>query len=56
MCLHVYFQVCFHPDHSNRLASGSLDGLVCVYDIWESNEDDALSLVLNSCSTVVRIC
>ena len=30
-----------------------MDGLVCTYDVSETSEDDALSLVLNSCSTVV---
>lgn len=48
-------QVCFHPENADRLASGSTDGLVCVYDVSQTNEDDALSLVLNSCSTVARV-
>jgi len=32
--------------NSNKLISGSTDGLVCLYDVAKSNEDDALEQVL----------
>lgn len=48
-------QVCFHPENADKLATGSTDGLVCVFDISQTNEEDALSLVLNSCSTVAKV-
>ena len=51
--IYNFTQVCFHPDNADRLATGSTDGLVCIFDISQTSEDDALSLVLNSCSTVV---
>jgi hypothetical protein len=33
-------QVRFHP--SGALFSGSMDGLICVFDISQNNEDDAV--------------
>jgi WD40 repeat protein len=33
-------QVRFHPN--GALFSGSMDGLICVFDITKSNEDDAV--------------
>ncbi|KAL4234987.1 WD repeat-containing protein 89 [Mactra antiquata] len=48
-------QVKFHPTQADKLISGSTDGLVCLYDISETCEDDALSYTFNSCSTVASI-
>ncbi|XP_033754861.1 WD repeat-containing protein 89-like [Pecten maximus] len=48
-------QVCFHPDDPDRVATGSTDGLVCVFDLGENTEDDALKLTLNSESSVAKI-
>lgn len=48
-------QVCFHPNNVDSLATGSTDGLVCVFDIAQPTEDDALQLTLNSESSVARI-
>lgn len=45
----------FHPTKTDSLASGSTDGLVCLFDITEENEDDALQYTLNSCATVARL-
>lgn len=46
-------QVEFHPTKADSLATGSTDGLVCVFDIGKNNEQDALVTTLNSESTVV---
>jgi hypothetical protein len=35
-------QILFHPVAQNRLFSSSTDGLVCMFDTTQSNEDDAL--------------
>lgn len=48
-------QVKFHPSKSNILATGSIDGLINVFNISESNEDDALQFSLNSESSVHTI-
>ncbi|XP_033115722.1 WD repeat-containing protein 89-like isoform X2 [Anneissia japonica] len=48
-------QVKFHPTKANSLATGSTDGLVCVFDICEKSEDDALVTTLNSESSVSHI-
>ncbi|XP_069114417.1 WD repeat-containing protein 89-like [Argopecten irradians] len=47
--------VCFHPDDPDRVATGSTDGLVCLFDLGEASEDDALKLTLNSESSVAKI-
>ncbi|KAG8228957.1 hypothetical protein J437_LFUL007708 [Ladona fulva] len=46
-------QVKFHPSKPDLLASGSMDGLINIYDIRQSCEDDALTTSLNTDSTVV---
>ncbi|XP_072024520.1 WD repeat-containing protein 89-like [Amphiura filiformis] len=51
----VLKQVKFHPTMSDWLATGSTDGLVCVFDISQSSEEDALVTTLNSESSVNRI-
>lgn len=48
-------QVQFHPAKADSLATGSTDGLVCVFDIGKNNEQEALITTLNSESTVQRI-
>lgn len=48
-------QVKFHPNQSNRLASGSTDGLINVFNVNETDEYDALEYCLNSESSVQTI-
>lgn len=48
-------QVKFHPTKRNYLASGSTDGLINIYDINESCEDDALENSLNTESSIQTI-
>ncbi|XP_077982815.1 WD repeat-containing protein 89-like [Glandiceps talaboti] len=48
-------QVKFHPTNSDALATGSTDGLVCVFDISQRSEEDALVTTLNSESSVSRL-
>lgn len=48
-------QVCFHPTETDTLSTGSTDGLVCVFDISQPTEDDAITLTLNSESSVSKI-
>lgn len=45
-------QVKFHPNKPKTLATGSIDGLINVFDISESDEDDALEYCLNTESSV----
>ncbi|XP_022104311.1 WD repeat-containing protein 89-like isoform X3 [Acanthaster planci] len=51
----VIQQVRFHPNKPESLATGSTDGLVCLFDISQSSEEDALVTTLNSESSVSRI-
>lgn len=46
-------QVQFIPNHSNKLLSASVDGLICVFDTdGDINDDDKLETVsLAFCST-----
>ena len=46
-------QVRFHPSQPDTLATGSTDGLVCVFDISQTSEDDAISWTFNAESSVV---
>lgn len=48
-------QVRFHPTRPDRLASGSTDGLINVYDIGQATEDDALELCMNTESSVAQL-
>lgn len=48
-------QVNFHPTESDTLSTGSTDGLVCLFDISQPTEDDAILLTLNSESSVSKI-
>lgn len=45
----------FHPSNPDRLASGSTDGLINVYDISQPNEDDALEYCMNTESSVCKM-
>ncbi|CAF0873849.1 unnamed protein product [Rotaria sp. Silwood1] len=47
-------QVKFSRMNSNKLISGSTDGLVCLYDVSKSNEDDALEQVYNANGPVAK--
>nr|XP_022346016.1 WD repeat-containing protein 89-like [Crassostrea virginica] len=48
-------QVKFHPSQPDTLATGSTDGLVCVFDISQTSEDDAISWTFNAESSVAKI-
>ncbi|KAG5897291.1 hypothetical protein JTB14_011456 [Gonioctena quinquepunctata] len=48
-------QVKFHPDDMNKLISGSTDGLINIYDLSQTCEDDALTESLNSESSVEQL-
>lgn len=43
----------YHPERFNSLATGSTDGLLCLFDLLQPNEDDALIYSLNTESSVV---
>lgn len=49
-------QVRFHPRDKDRLASGSTDGLVNVFDLSRGTEDEALLSTCNSNSSASVIC
>ncbi|KAJ0063199.1 hypothetical protein NL108_013381, partial [Boleophthalmus pectinirostris] len=49
-------QVLFHPTDKDRLASGSTDGLVNVFDLTKGAEEDALVATCNSESSVSALC
>ncbi|XP_053358069.1 WD repeat-containing protein 89 [Clarias gariepinus] len=46
----------FHPKQSDRLASGSTDGLVNVFDLSLGEEDDALVTTCNCDSSASALC
>lgn len=48
-------QVRFHPRLADRLATGSADGLINVFDISASSEDDALEHCFNTESSVQQL-
>ncbi|XP_049817708.1 WD repeat-containing protein 89 [Aethina tumida] len=48
-------QVKFDPTDSNKLISGSTDGLINIYDLSQSDEDDALIDSLNTESSVEKL-
>ncbi|XP_067205419.1 uncharacterized protein [Linepithema humile] len=45
----------FHPVKPATLASGSTDGLINIYDLRQSSEDQALTYSLNTESSVARL-
>ncbi|CAG8546006.1 2318_t:CDS:2 [Diversispora eburnea] len=45
-------QIQFHPNCSSRFISGSVDGLICSFDIKNFNEDEELVGVINSGSSI----
>ncbi|XP_031729095.1 WD repeat-containing protein 89 [Anarrhichthys ocellatus] len=49
-------QVRFHPRENDRLASGSTDGLVNVFDLSRGAEEEALLLTCNSDSSAGSVC
>lgn len=49
-------QVRFHPGDKDRLASGSTDGLVNVFDLSGGTEEDALLSTCNSNSSASALC
>lgn len=48
-------QIRFSPVQTHQMASGSTDGLICLFDVSKGSEDDALDSVLNTGSSVNRI-
>ncbi|KAL9122014.1 MAG: hypothetical protein Q9187_001428 [Circinaria calcarea] len=48
----LHYQLAFHPTKSSCLLSGSTDGLVNIYDINITDEEDALSRVINHGASV----
>lgn len=48
-------QIKFHPSNPNFFASGSTDGLINVFDISKTSEDDALQSCYNTVSSVDKI-
>lgn len=46
----------FHPDQADTLASSGTDGIVNVFDVSESCEDDALQTSINTISSVQKLC
>ena len=48
-------QTKFHPSRDHLLATGSTDGLVCIYDLNAASEDDALFSTMNTESSVNRL-
>ncbi|KAJ3648254.1 hypothetical protein Zmor_020071 [Zophobas morio] len=48
-------QVKFHHDDPNKLISGSVDGLINLYDLSQNNEEDALIDSLNTESSVEKL-
>lgn len=49
-------QVCFHPHNKDRLASGSMDGLVNAFDLSLGAEEEALIATCNSGSSASSVC
>lgn len=45
----------FHSKNPDLILSGSTDGLICVFDISQTDEDDALLCTLNTESSVGNI-
>lgn len=45
----------FHPDKPELLATGSTDGLINLFDITETSEEDALRHSLNTESSVSKV-
>ncbi|XP_044264408.1 WD repeat-containing protein 89 isoform X1 [Tribolium madens] len=48
-------QLKFHPDDSNKLISGSVDGLINLYDLSQRCEEDALLDSLNTVSSIEKL-
>jgi len=49
-------QVRFHPDNFQRLLSGSEDGLCCIFDLTQmDDEDEALLMVRQTGSSVQKL-
>ena len=48
--------VAFHPEDANKLATGGTDGLINVFDVSQSSEDDALITSINTESSIQDIC
>ena len=47
--------VAFHPEDSDKLATGGTDGLINVFDVSQPTEDDALATSINTESSIKDI-
>ncbi|CAG8443118.1 17870_t:CDS:2 [Acaulospora morrowiae] len=47
-------QIQFHPTSPSQLISGSVDGLICSFDLKNFDEDNELSGVINSSSSISK--
>ena len=47
--------VAFHPEEADKLATGGTDGLINVFDVSQSSEDDALMTSINTESSIQEI-
>jgi WD40 repeat protein len=45
----------FHPTNPARLMTGSVDGLICQFDLTDMDEDEGLLVVSNTGSSINRI-
>lgn len=51
----ITFQVVFHSINRNMMMSGSTDGLINVFDISQSTEDDSLLYTYNTMNSVQKL-
>ncbi|KAF9187254.1 WD repeat-containing protein 89 [Haplosporangium sp. Z 767] len=47
--------IMFHPTNPARLMSGSVDGLICQFDLTDFDEDEGLMVVANTKSSIHKI-
>ena len=40
----IVSKIRFHPEKPNSLLAGSEDGLLCLFDLSQSNEEDAINI------------
>ena len=48
-------RVRFHPTRATSLLTAGADGLACLFDVSQQNEDDALQVVMNAGSDIVNV-
>ncbi|GJJ74582.1 hypothetical protein EMPS_06940 [Entomortierella parvispora] len=45
----------FHPTNASRLMTGSVDGLICQFDLTDMDEDEGIMVVSNTGSSINKI-